>query len=420
MKTSLAGVNLIKSFEGLSLTAYTCPAGVLTVGYGHTGPDVTPGKKVTEQQAEALLKKDLIWAEDAVTTLVKIPLNQNQFDALVSFTYNSGKGALELSSLLRRLNNKEDPCGVVKDELPKWCHGDGAVLPGLVRRRAAEVEMFCQAPAQTKTGLVDITSLQQTWFKKNPVDSAELPNDQKAKVYQGRTIRNCKVLSQKDKHTFLELGFGLGDWWVFDDHWSGIYTDTTIKSYAVNGNLRYLRNFPYYCQRDNGPEGWRQCQTSSIAMVLRYLGVKGINDDVDYLQYVNKHGDTTTRPAQSGALNELGVRAEFRQNLDAQDVKEQIDKGFPVVAGICHHGLVSNPVGGGHFVVITGYSDADAYWLVQDPYGKLDLVQGMWETTANDALNVGQNLHYEYKNFDPRFFVGGKSNGWGWINFQYP
>jgi len=69
VKTSLAGVNLIKSFEGLSLTAYTCPAGVLTVGYGHTGPDVTPGKKVTEQQAEALLKKDLIWAEDAVTTL---------------------------------------------------------------------------------------------------------------------------------------------------------------------------------------------------------------------------------------------------------------------------------------------------------------------------------------------------------------
>ena len=88
MKTSQSGVNLIKSFEGLSLTAYVCPAGVLTVGYGHTGADVTPELRVTEQQAELILKRDLDRFESAVLRLVRIKLSQYQFDALVSFCFN--------------------------------------------------------------------------------------------------------------------------------------------------------------------------------------------------------------------------------------------------------------------------------------------------------------------------------------------
>ena len=416
MKTSLSGVHLIKFFEGLSLSSYTDAAGVLTVGYGHTGTDVTPGQKVTEQQAESLLKKDLYWAENAVNELVKVTINQNQFDALVSFVYNNGVDAFQKSTLLKRLNNKEDFCTVAKQEFPKWCHGGGgAVLQSLVRRRTAEVEMFCQAQAQAQHGTIDITSRQQTWLKKHPVLSSELPNSEKAKVYQGRTIRNCVVLDHVNNHTYLELGFGLGNWWVFDDHWSGLYTETTIKPCTVEGSLHSLRNFPYFWQQDNGPEGWRQCQSSSIAMVLKYLDVKGINDDKDYLKIVYDYGDTTVQKTHYGALCEFGVRAEFRRNLDAQDVKDQIDKGLPVVAGILHHGPVNDPVGGGHYIVISGYSDS--YWLVQDPYGELDLVNGVWQ---RDTPTAGKNQKYSFKNMNPRFFVGGDSNGWGWINFQYP
>lgn len=416
MQTSPAGIQLIKSFEGLSFTSYVCPAGVLTIGYGHTGPDVTENQRVTEQQAESLLKKDVAWAEDAVNKDVKVPLNQNQFDALVSFTYNTGAAAFADSTLLRRLNSGEDPSTVAKEELIKWCHGDqGEVLQGLVRRRSAEIQMFCQAPAQPNVGVTTITSRQQTWFKKKPVDSDTLPNDQKAKVYQGRTIRNCEILAHEAGHTYLQLGFGLGDWWVFDAHWDGIYTDSTVKQYAQEGSLRSLRNFPYFWQQNNGPEGWRECQTSSIAMVLKYLDVPGINDDVDYLKYVNKYGDTTNQLVHLAALKELNVSAKFRQTLSAQDFKGQIDKGLPVVAGVLHHGPVSNPYGGGHFIVITGYSDT--FWQVQDPFGELDLINGVWE---NQGPTAGQNQHYSFQNLNPRIFVGGDNNGWAWIDFKYP
>jgi hypothetical protein len=256
------------------------------------------------------------------------------------------------------------------------------------------------------TAAITLTAKQNTWFKKEPVPADTLPNDKKAKVYQSRSYPNCTVLTKKDGHTQLSMG-SLGTWWVFDDHWTGF--TPAVLPYAVEGDLRYLRNFPYFWQQDNGPEGWRQCQTSSIAMCLKYLGVKGINTDTDYLKYVNKHGDTTTRPAQSGALADLKVNAKFSQSLDAQDVKDQINKGLPVVAGILHHGTPEQPLGGGHFIVITGYSSS--YWLVQDPFGELDLANGYW---ASQTPTAGRNQHYSFENLNPRFFVGGGANGWGW------
>jgi lysozyme len=145
MKISVTGINLIKSFEGLELHAYVDAVGILTIGYGHTGPDVRKGMTITESQATDLLNKDLISFESAVTKLITIPLNQNQFDALVSFTYNVGIGSLESSTLRRRLNAHEDPKTVAKQELIKWCKGNNnQTLPGLLRRREAEIALFCK------------------------------------------------------------------------------------------------------------------------------------------------------------------------------------------------------------------------------------------------------------------------------------
>ena len=254
---------------------------------------------------------------------------------------------------------------------------------------------------------VNITSTRQTWFKKEPVAADTLDNDKKAKVYQGRTYRGCTPVGAKDGHTKLDMG-SLGTWWVFNDHWLGLTPEQ--KPYAVDGNLKYLRNFPYFWQQDNGPEGWRQCQTSSIAMCLKYLGTKGINDDVDYLRYVNKHGDTTTRDAQFKALADLDVTATFKTNLDSKDIQNQIEKGKPVAVGILHHGTSDKPRGGGHFIVITGFSNS--YWLVQDPYGSLDLVNGHWSAQGPAS---GKNQRYSFANMNPRLFVSGGADGWGWI-----
>ena len=170
-----------------------------------------------------------------------------------------------------------------------------------------------------------------------------------------------------------------------------------------------LSGFPYFSQQDNGSEGWRECQTSSISMCLKYLKVPGINDDTDYLAVVNRHGDTTSQAAHQAALADLEVRARFRQNLKSGDVMAEIKAGLPVAIGLLHHGPVTAPSGGGHYIAVYGF-DADG-WIVNDPYGELDLVNGGW---ANQTPGSGKAQHYSYRNTNPRFMPKG-GDGWGWV-----
>ena len=136
-----AGLQLIKEFEGLRLDSYICPAGVWTVGYGSTGEHVYPGQHITEPEAEELLRKDLWRFEDCVSSRVAVGLTDNEYAALVSFAFNCGCGALQESTLLRRLNAGEPKPRVFSEELPKWVNGPNGPLPGLVRRRQAEVDL---------------------------------------------------------------------------------------------------------------------------------------------------------------------------------------------------------------------------------------------------------------------------------------
>lgn len=140
MKTSQRGIDLIRQFEGERLSAYLCPAGIPTIGVGHTGPDVHMGMRITAAQSEALLKQDLAKFETGVEKLVTHPITQDQFDALVSFSFNLGLGALKGSTLLKKLN-AGDFQGA-SNEFSKWVNAGGQRLQGLVRRRAAEQMLF--------------------------------------------------------------------------------------------------------------------------------------------------------------------------------------------------------------------------------------------------------------------------------------
>lgn len=143
MKASSACISLIKEFEGLRTRAYKCSAGVWTIGYGHTGPDVKEGNVITEEAANELLKIDLERFEQGVSVLLQqknIEVNQNQFDALVSFAYNLGIGNLASSTLLRKLG-LNDIQGAA-DEFPRWNKSLGQVLKGLTLRREAERALF--------------------------------------------------------------------------------------------------------------------------------------------------------------------------------------------------------------------------------------------------------------------------------------
>jgi len=139
MKISQEGVDLIKHFEGCELEAYLCPANVWTIGYGHTF-NVKEGDVIDQEAAEALLIEDLEEFEGYVTSLVEIELEQHQFDALVSWTFNLGPVNLKESTMLNRINF--GPLSDVPFQLQRWTRAGGKVLDGLVKRRAAEAALW--------------------------------------------------------------------------------------------------------------------------------------------------------------------------------------------------------------------------------------------------------------------------------------
>ena len=140
MKPSQACIDLVKSFEGFRAKAYLCPAGVPTVGYGHT-EYVTLGDTVTEEEACELLRQDVQEAADAVDDLVDVELTQGQYDALCSFIYNLGRTAFTNSTLLKMINMGKS-AKEIGPQFDRWIKANNVVVPGLVRRRDAERKMF--------------------------------------------------------------------------------------------------------------------------------------------------------------------------------------------------------------------------------------------------------------------------------------
>ena len=141
MKASEACKQLIRVFEGLNTKAYKCPAGVWTIGYGHTGSDVKEGQTITKDRAELLLSQDLgMVGRQVEHALDGMRVNQNQFDALCSFVFNLGIGRLEASTLLKKL--KAGDIKGAANEFLRWNRANGQILEGLNRRRQSERRLF--------------------------------------------------------------------------------------------------------------------------------------------------------------------------------------------------------------------------------------------------------------------------------------
>ena len=151
MSLTPEGLQLIRRWEGCRLEAYPDPASGAdpwTIGYGHTGADVRPGLRISQAQAEAWLLADIAISEAAVDRLLNgVTLSPRQRDGLVSFCFNVGAGALEGSTLRRRLLAGEPAAQVIAEELPRWCKGPTGPIVGLQRRRAAEIAHATEADA---------------------------------------------------------------------------------------------------------------------------------------------------------------------------------------------------------------------------------------------------------------------------------
>ena len=139
MKISQEGIALIKKFEGCELEAYKCPAGVWTIGYGHT-KDVKEGDRINKDEANYLLEEEMIEYEGYINDMVNVPLDQNQFDALTSWVYNLGSINLMSSTMFTLLN--EGKYDEFPQQIKRWNKAGGKVLDGLVKRREAEALLF--------------------------------------------------------------------------------------------------------------------------------------------------------------------------------------------------------------------------------------------------------------------------------------
>lgn len=167
MSVNAASLALIKRWEGLRLRAYKDTGGVWTIGYGHTSDAllrVSPGLEITERQASVLLQHDLKEAEETVRRLVTVPLNENQYGALVSFVYNIGEGQFASSTLLRRLNAGD--YDEVPRQLLRWVYDNGKRLKGLENRRKAEAKLW-NTPVEPRSPLAAIISAIAAIFKRN-------------------------------------------------------------------------------------------------------------------------------------------------------------------------------------------------------------------------------------------------------------
>ena len=139
--TSQNGIDFIKAFEGLKTKPYLCNAGMPTIGYGHVLSSLSEINEISEEEAEALLREDLKKAESCVRRNISVPILQNQFDALVSFSFNVGAGAFQRSTLRQKINYMALEDEIYK-EFMRWIYISGQKLAGLIRRRSLEAKIY--------------------------------------------------------------------------------------------------------------------------------------------------------------------------------------------------------------------------------------------------------------------------------------
>jgi len=165
-----------------------------------------------------------------------------------------------------------------------------------------------------------------------------------------------------------------------------------------------LLKVPYEYQLDNGPTGYRECFSSSCAMIAKYYGK--VKSDNEYNKIRSEFGDTTDAQSQLAALRSLGLQARFVTNAAPGLLDVELRSGHPVAVGWLHQGPVQAPSGGGHWSVVIGFTDA-GHWILNDPNGEADLLAGGYTTNKN-----GAGVKYSKKNWDRRWLVDGASTGW--------
>jgi len=403
LSVSDAGLEFITSHEGLRLELYNDPAGHATIGVGHLvhlGPidgrasEAEFANGITRAEAMDLLREDVGTAEDAVRRLVDVPLNQNQFDALVSFTFNLGEGNLQSSTLLRRLNQGE--YDAVPSELNRWTRGGGQVLPGLVRRRAEEGELFT-TPVSGTVGPGPV----------QPPDENQVPDAILRIGARGSDVTTLQNL-------LLDAGFNPGT----ADGIFGAQTDSAVRDFQNANNLIAdgivgPQTWDALIDGDSSIDGDPSPVTVSSATLRN--GARG--SDVETLQQVLLDAGFNPGPADGifGSQTESAVRAyQNANNLDADGIvgpQTWASMGVTVDAtsGPSGASVSTGPEGSAADIWVKSSANIDN--LSPQIVDTLDDVVAAWAanggptpviTSGNDGRHSNGSLHFSNQAIDLR------------------
>lgn len=363
-------VNLIAEFEGFVDHAYPDPASggePWTIGYGFTSLDgrpVCPGDRLDQAQAEVLLRQGV--QACATHLAARIPfwaeMASDQHCALISFAWNLGEdfyGDEDDFATISRVLRQRD-WSAVPQALCLYINPGSSVSAGLLRRRQAEGALW-------ERGLAQLAS------------AATTPARPSASAGAGSGSASAVAAPAGS---------------------AGAASGQAARAPGAHPNPLVV---PWFDQlnMDDG-QGWRDCFSASSAMLAAYWHRISTEDAYNSLR--QRYGDSTSAEAQLDALRQLGLQADFRTDGTEADLQREIDAGRPVAVGWLHHGPASDPSGGGHWTVVIGY-DATGVFM-NDPYGNCDLVNGGYPSNHD-----GAGLHYSYRNWLPRWRVGG-TGGW--------
>lgn len=239
-----------------------------------------------------------------------------------------------------------------------------------------------------------------TVFKTRPVQASTLDGTQKVGVAAGQVYKVKSWQWHKDKsHYIVTLAHPLQGryiWYVFASH-----------ADIIGGEQGVLLDVPFFPQTDNSFQPDRTCNSSSHAMLVSYLLPSAIKGDDQYIdRFIRGKCDTTNHDCHTAALSSLGIKSEWRYNLDFNDIDEQLRRGIPMPIGILHRGEDWAPTGTGHIVTVIGVSPDGTKYTVHDSYGSIkDRYRG--------SVHNGKAVQYERSILHKRWLLGTPGNGWG-------
>ena len=236
-------------------------------------------------------------------------------------------------------------------------------------------------------------------------------NDKEGAVLKDRRIPGCKLL--QDLESSLVIDSPLGTWLLVKDDWVIEQDEKVERPYKEEDGFRYVEGCPYFYLPLEKEHDHRKGLLYSTASCLLGLNIGPINCLDDYLEAVYKHGTGTWKAHNREGLSEIGVGCTVSHTIGPEEIEDEINEGRPVVIAVVAKGTYRKPFGLTYYVCIYGYSKDS--WLLHDPCGRLDLKDGLWESTLEGS---GKGVKYDRALSDKRIFYGGGASGWGYLRFN--